>query len=66
MVLHCILHFDLPAKSGSKSYGHKKPSDETLHVLRNKYQQVNVSIIDEISMIRRETLEHLDLPLKLP
>ena len=30
--------FHLPVKSGLKSYEYKKPSDETLHMLRNKYQ----------------------------
>ena len=43
--------FDFPVKSGSKSYGYKKPGGETFHVLRNKYQYLKVLIIDEISMI---------------
>ena len=57
--------FQLPLKSGLKSYDYKKPSDETLyHMLRNKYQYWKVLIIDEISMIGRETFRHLDLVLK--
>ena len=66
--INCIsLHsaFHLPVKSGLKSHKYKKkPSDETLHMLRNKYQDLKVLIIDEISMIGRETFGHLDLVLK--
>ena len=65
--INCItLHsaFHLPVKSGLKSYKYKKPSDETLHMLRNKYQYIKVLIIDEISMIGRETFGYLDLALK--
>ena len=40
--------FDLPVKSGLKSCEYKKPSDETLLMLRNKYQCLKVLIIDEI------------------
>ena len=36
ITLHSAFH--LPVKSGLKSYEHKKPSDETHHMLRNKYQ----------------------------
>ena len=43
----------LPVKSGLKSYQYKKPSDETLHMLRNKYHYLKVLIIDEISMVGR-------------
>ena len=62
--MHYRYAFHLPVKSGLKSYEHKKPSDETLHMLRNKYQYLKVLIIDEISMIGRETFGHLDLVLK--
>ena len=33
-------------------------------MLRNKYQHLKVLIIDEISVIGRETFGHLDLVLK--
>ena len=56
--------FNLPVKSVLKSCGYQKPSEETYHKLRNKYQYLKVLIIDEISMIRRETFEDLDLALK--
>ena len=56
--------FNLPVKSGLKSCGYQKPSDETLHKLRNKYQYLKVLITDEISMIGRVTFENLDLALK--
>ena len=36
ITLHSAFH--LPVKSGLKSYEYKKPSDETLHMLRNTYQ----------------------------
>ena len=62
ITLHSAFH--LPVKSGLKSYKYKKPSDETLHMLRNKYQYLKVLIIDKISMIGRETFGHLDLVLK--
>ena len=57
--LHFAFH--LPVKSGLKSCKYKKASD--LHMLRNKYQYLKVLIMDEISMIRRETFAHLDLVL---
>ena len=60
--LHSAFH--LPVKSGLKSYKYKKSSGETLNMLRNKYQYLNILIIDEISMKRRETFGHLDLALK--
>ena len=56
--------FNLPVKSGLKSCHYQKPSDKTLHKLRNRYQYLKVLIIDEISMIGRETFEDLDLALK--
>ena len=56
--------FHPPVKSGLKSYEYEKPSDETFHMLRKKYQYLKVLIIDEISMIGRETFGHLDLALK--
>ena len=62
ITLHSAFH--LPVKSGLKSYEYKKSSDETLHILRNKCQYLKVLIIDEISMIGRETFGHLDLVLK--
>ena len=62
ITLHSAFH--LPVKSGLKSYEYKKPSDETLHKLRNKYQYLTVLIIDEISMIGRDTFGHLDVALK--
>ena len=63
IILHSAFH--LLVKSGLKSYEYKKPSDETLHILRNKYQYLKkVLIIDEISVIGRETFGRLDLALK--
>ena len=63
ITLHCA--FYLPVKSGLNSYKYKKSSDETLDMLRNtKYQYLKVMIIDEISVIGRETFGHLDLVLK--
>ena len=62
ITLHSTFH--LPVKSELKSYEYKKRSNETLHLLRNKYQDLKVLIIDEISMIGRETFGHLDLALK--
>ena len=56
--------FNLPVKSGLKSCGYEEPSNETLQKLRNKYQYLKGLIIDEISMIGRETSEDLDLALK--
>ena len=47
-----------------KFFEYKKPSDETLHMLRDKYQYLKVLIIDEISVIGRETFGHLHLALK--
>ena len=58
--LHSAFH--LSVKSGLKFYEYKKPSDQTLHILRSKYQYLKVLIIDEISII--ETLGHLDLTFK--
>ena len=62
MVLHSAFH--LPVKSRLKSFEYKKPSDETFHMLRNKYQYLKVLIIDEISMTRRETIGYLDPAIK--
>ena len=59
ITMHSAFH--LPVKSGLKFHKYKKPSDETLHMLRNKNQYLKVLITDEISMIGRETFEHLDL-----
>ena len=62
IALHSTSHFSV--KSGLIPYKYKKPSDETLRMLRNKYQYLKVLIKDEISMIGRETFGHLDLVLK--
>ena len=56
--------FYLPVKSGLKFFEYKKPSGETLHMLRKKYQYLKVLIIAEISVIGRETFGHIDLALK--
>ena len=58
VTLHSV--FYLPVKSGLKPFQYKKPSDETLHMLRN----IPVLILDEMSMIGRESFVHLDLALK--
>ena len=62
IILHSAFH--LPVKSGLSSYDYKKPNDETLHMLRKKYQYLKVLIIAEISVIGRETFGHIDLALK--
>ena len=62
ITLHSSFH--LPVKSGLKSNEYEKPSGETVHMLRNRYQYLKVLIIDETSMIGREIFEHLDLALK--
>ena len=62
ITLHFAFRFHV--KSGFTPYKHKKPSDETLHMLRSKYQYLKVLIIDEISVIGRETFGHLDITLK--
>ena len=62
ITLHSAFH--LPFKSGLKFFEYKKPSEETLPMLRNKYQYLKVLIIGAISMIGRETFGHLDLALK--
>ena len=60
IILHSAFH--RPVKSGLKSFEYKMPSDETLHMLRNK--PVLKSFDNEILMIGRETFGHLDLALK--
>ena len=62
ITLHFAFH--LPVKSGLESYRYKKPSDETRHLLRIKYQYLKVLIIGEMSMVGRETYGHLHLALK--
>ena len=62
ITLHSSFH--LPVKSGLKSNEYKKPSDETVHMLTNRYQYLKVLIIDETSVIGREIFGHLDLALK--
>ena len=64
MVLHGIIAFHLPVKSVLKFYEYKKPSNETFHILRNKYQYLEPLIIDEIPMIGRKTVGYLHLALK--
>ena len=54
----------LVTESDEKAPQYKKPSDDTLHMLRNKYQYLKVLIIDEISKIGWETFGHLDLAYK--
>ena len=51
-------------KKVMKSYWYKKPSDEMLYLLRNKYQYSKILIIDEIPMIETETFRHLNLTLE--
>ena len=51
--------FNFPVKSGLNLCDYQKPSEETLHKLRNKYQYLKVLIIDEISIF-----EDLDIALK--
>ena len=48
--------FDHPVKSGLKLGGYWKPSDQSLHKLRNKYQHLKVLI--------RETFEDVYITLK--
>ena len=55
ITLHTAFH--LAFKSGLKSC----VSDETLHLLRNKYWYLKVLITDEIAMTGREIFKHLDL-----
>ena len=62
ITLHSAFH--LPVTSKLKSYEYKKPSDETLYMLRNKHQYLNVLIIDQMPMIGRETFRPLNLLLK--
>ena len=62
ITLHSAFH--LPVKSGLKSHKYKKPSYETLQMLRNRYQYLKVLIIDEISVVVIETSGHLDLVLR--
>ena len=62
IILHSAFH--LPVKPRLKFSEYKKLSDETLHMLRNKYQHLKVLIIDETLMIGRATFEHLHLALE--
>ena len=62
ITLHSAFH--LPVTSKLKSYEYKKPSDETLHMLRNKHQYLNVLIIDQMPVIGREKFRPLNLLLK--
>ena len=57
ITLHSAFH--LPAKLGLKSYGCKKPSDKTLHMLSKKYQYLKVLIMIQILMIRRQAFDDL-------
>ena len=61
--LHSAFH--LPVKTGNRSFEYRKPSDEVLHVMRNKYKYLKVLLIDEISMTGKETFRHLNRTLQL-
>ena len=63
MVLHCILHFISLLSQALNSMSIKNQVIE-LHILRNKYQYLDILIIDEIPMIRRKTFGLLHLALK--
>ena len=56
--------FNLPIKTPWKSFEYRKPSDEVLHLKRNKYKYLKVLLVDEISMIGNQTFEHLNLALQ--
>ena len=61
--LHSAFH--LPIKTATRSFEYRKPRDEVLHEMRNKYKFLKVLLIDEISMIGNETFKHLNLALQL-
>ena len=63
VTLHSAFH--LPVKSALKSYACKKPINEAIHILRNKYQYLKVLIIDEKSMLARESFRRLSPALKV-
>ena len=60
--LHSAFH--LPIKNAYNQFGYVKPSDKTLHEMRNKYKYLKVLLIDEISMTGRDTFKYLDLTLQ--
>ena len=62
ITLHSAFH--LLVKAGLKYDEYKKSNDETFHNMRNKYQYLKVLIIEEISTIGGNILDHLDLTLK--
>ena len=61
--LHSAFH--LPIKTGNRLFEYRKPSDEVLHCMRNKYKYLKVLLIDEISMTGDETFNHLNKALQL-
>ena len=61
--LHSAFH--LPVKTGNKFFGYRKPRDEVLHSMRNKYKYLKVVLIDEISMTGQETFDYTDKTLQL-
>ena len=61
--LHSAFH--LPVKTGNKFFGYRKPRDEVLHSMRNKYKYLKVVLIDEISMTGEETFDYTDKTLQL-
>ena len=65
MLLHCTLHLISLLRQDLHPYEYERPSDETLQMLRNKYQYLKVLIADERSMIGREALGHFDVALKI-
>ena len=62
ITLHSVFHLSVKSRLTSNEY--KKPSDKIFHMFRDKYQSLKVLIIDEISMIGKETFGHSDLALK--
>ena len=57
--------FRLPVQTRNKSFEYRKPSDEGLHEMRNRYKYLKVLLIDEISMVGYDTFQHLNLALQL-
>ena len=53
--------FHLPVKT----FTYRKPRDEVLHEMRNKYKYLKVLVTDEISMTGDDTFKHLNLALQL-
>ena len=57
--------FRLPIKTMGKCFQYKKPKDEIIHDMRNRYKYLKVLMIDEISMVGCQTFQHLDLAMQL-